>query len=125
MTPGHFLIGRPLIALPESNLTSLPENRLCHYRRLQQIIQQFWQRWSIEYLGELQTRQKWKQEASRLLKVGSLVLVKEDNLPPLRWKTARVVAVHPGADQVASGERKIRGQQSVEALSAKVVRAAD
>ncbi|XP_045541542.1 uncharacterized protein LOC123723046 [Papilio machaon] len=32
---------------------------------------------------------------------GVLVILKEDNLPPLKWRLGRVVAVHPGADGVS------------------------
>ena len=33
------------------------------------------------------------------VKVGSLVLLKQENLPPLSWNLGRIVAVFPGEDQ--------------------------
>ncbi|CAH2096955.1 unnamed protein product [Euphydryas editha] len=60
LTPGHFLTGRPLTSLPcetISDATGLTMNR---YRRVEQLRQQFWRRWSREYIGELQHRTKWK-----------------------------------------------------------------
>ncbi|KAJ8962545.1 hypothetical protein NQ318_000937 [Aromia moschata] len=52
--------------------------------RLQQLIQHFWARWHKEYLAELQSRLKWKSEAQNHIKVGIIVLLKEDNAPPCR-----------------------------------------
>jgi len=40
LTPGHFLIGAPLAAVPEPSLLDLPVNRLKHW----QLVQQFHQR---------------------------------------------------------------------------------
>ncbi|KAJ8957412.1 hypothetical protein NQ318_004892, partial [Aromia moschata] len=58
-----------------------------------------WDRWSKEYVNELQQRTKWKVHHDSL-KLGSLVLVKEDNQPPMRWKLGRVEAIHAGRDGV-------------------------
>ncbi|XP_070068156.1 uncharacterized protein [Drosophila takahashii] len=44
-----------------------------------------------DYLASLQQRNKWSIEGPDL-KIGCLVLVHEDNLPPQRWLTGRVVA---------------------------------
>lgn len=100
LTPAHFLIGRPLTNLPEEDYASVPSNRLNHYQQIQQLKQNFWTRWSKEYVSELQVRQKWKQNHESLLKVGSLVVIKEENLPPLKWRLGRVAAIHPGPDGV-------------------------
>ncbi|XP_075223147.1 uncharacterized protein LOC142325358 [Lycorma delicatula] len=55
--------------------------------------------WSADYLNSLQQRQKWATEQSNL-KVGDVVVVKEDNLPPpLRWKLAVVKETHSGSDK--------------------------
>ncbi|XP_046684430.1 uncharacterized protein LOC124370182 [Homalodisca vitripennis] len=97
LTPGHFLTGDALTALPEPNICYIQLNRLSHWQRTQQIAQHFWTRWSKEYLSLLQQRPKWRSEAANI-RLNQLVLLKEDNLPPLKWVTGRVVAVHPGAD---------------------------
>ncbi|XP_063919433.1 uncharacterized protein LOC135134638 [Zophobas morio] len=98
LTPGHFLIGSPLIALPQENLVDVPSNRLNHWQRIQQIKQHFWRRWSLEYLNELQQRTKWKAASKEELQPGALVVLKEDNLPPLAWKMCRIQELHPGSD---------------------------
>ncbi|XP_045463813.1 uncharacterized protein LOC123673371 [Harmonia axyridis] len=100
LTPAHFLIGRTLTSLPEGDYTCIPENRLKLYQGRQRMVQSFWKRWSLEYLGNLQTRLKWKTHHANLLKPDSLVIIKEDNLPPLVWKMARVVECFPGTDGV-------------------------
>lgn len=101
LTPGHFLIGKRVTALPDEDLLSVPENRLNEYQRIQQLMQHLWSRWSKEYISELQQRIKWKSQGPTLLKPGVLVILKEDNVPPLHWKMGRVVAVHKGSDGVA------------------------
>ncbi|XP_058837171.1 uncharacterized protein LOC131693407 [Topomyia yanbarensis] len=104
LTPGHFLIGRPLNALPEPDYTVVPENRLRMWERLQRYTQHFWQRWHREYLTSLQHRYKWSK-FTRNLAIGSIVLLQEDSLPVLKWSIGRVVDVHPddnGIVRVAS-----------------------
>lgn len=100
LTPGHFLIGRPLTRLPEYNLTELSENRLSKWQLLQSIVQHYWARWQREYLSELQTRTKWKQNSQSLMKIGTLVLIKNDNAPTLYWQMGRIVNLHPGKDGI-------------------------
>lgn len=99
LTPGHFIIGRSLTTVPEADLTSEPTNRLNRYQHLQQMNQHFWKRWSQEYLGELQRRTKWQRHRSDL-KLNSLVLLRNDNLPPLKWRLGRVTATFPGKDGI-------------------------
>lgn len=59
LTPGHFLIQRPLTAVPEPSLHNLPENRLSRWQRVQNYSQIIWKRWSTDYLSNLQSRNKW------------------------------------------------------------------
>lgn len=99
LTPGHFLIGRPLMSLPVQDMRSFSANHITRYQRVEQLRQHFWARWSKEYVSELQVRTKWRTHHD-VLKLDTLVLVKEDNLPPLKWKLGRIVAVFPGADGV-------------------------
>ncbi|KAJ2949320.1 hypothetical protein O0L34_g6273 [Tuta absoluta] len=103
LSPGHFIIGRPLTALPspelqkENKCTKLSPNR---YLRLEQIRLHFWQRWQKEYICELQQRLKWKTSTAKL-NVGDLVLLQEDNTPPLQWRLGRVTTLFPGQDGIA------------------------
>ncbi|XP_055622539.1 uncharacterized protein LOC129766108 [Toxorhynchites rutilus septentrionalis] len=97
LTPGHFLIGRPLNAMPDPDKTSISENRLSRWERVQQLSQHFWNRWHTEYLTTLQHRYRWT-EALDNLAVGSIVVLKDEQLPPQKWALGRVLSVHPGTD---------------------------
>ncbi|XP_050315584.1 uncharacterized protein LOC126750120 [Anthonomus grandis grandis] len=97
LTSGHFLIGTSLTAYPEKDLKKIPENRLSFWQRCSQIQQIFWKRWTVEYLNRLQNRPKWFR-SSKNLEVNDLVLLKEDETPPLKWPLARVTEVMKGAD---------------------------
>ncbi|XP_055632834.1 uncharacterized protein LOC129773261 [Toxorhynchites rutilus septentrionalis] len=97
LTPGHFLIGRPLNAMPDPDKTSISENRLSRWERVQQLSQHFWNRWHTEYLTTLQHRYRWI-EALDNLAVGSIVVLKDEQLPPQKWALGRVLSVHPGTD---------------------------
>ncbi|OXA46198.1 Gag-Pol polyprotein [Folsomia candida] len=99
LTPGHFLIGAPLTAIPEPSLDHIKQNQLSHWQLLQQLMQSFWKRWSAEYLTRLQQRPKW-MAGNKKISVGELVLIKDENLPPLKWKLGRVLALHPGPDSI-------------------------
>lgn len=110
LTPSHFLIGDNLTALPEEQLTQLPENRLSHWQHIEQVKQHFWKRWHKEYLNHLQQRTKWNKQGKEAIHPGQLVIVKEDNLPPLRWLPGRVQEVYPGLDGVVRAATvKVRG----------------
>nr|XP_013190109.1 unnamed protein product [Amyelois transitella] len=99
LTPGHFLIGRPLTSLPRHDIKDHFTASLSRFQRIEQLRQHFWARWSKEFVSELQHRTKW-QKGNDTLKLGALVVVKEDHLPPLKWRLGRVIAVHPGSDRI-------------------------
>ncbi|XP_062703578.1 uncharacterized protein LOC134286032 [Aedes albopictus] len=99
LTPGHFLIGRALVAIPEPTLEDVPVNRLTRWKYLQSLRQHFWKRWSNEYLNTLQARSKWHNGTPNVTP-GLIVIIKEDNLPPQSWKLGRIVKVYPGKDLV-------------------------
>jgi hypothetical protein len=98
LTPGHFLIGDRLTTVLEPDLTPIRLNRLSRWQLVQQLQQHFWRRWSSEYLHHLQQRSKWQDKTDKPFKVGSLVLLCDDNLPPLQWKLGRIQELHPGSD---------------------------
>lgn len=97
LTPGHFLIGSELLAPPQEDYLNVPTNRLQKWRRLAQMYQQFWNRWSTEYLNNVQQRYKWKIIKNDIA-IGDMVLLKEDNMPPNKWRLCRIEQLHPGSD---------------------------
>lgn len=97
LTPGHFLIGQPLTAISEENDATTNLNRLTRWQRINQLTQHFWNRWRKEYISELQSKVKWRQSSNNI-KVGTLVMVHEDNSPPMNWKLGRILKAIPGAD---------------------------
>lgn len=99
ITPGHLLIGRPINAIPEPSYETLKPGLLTRWQHIQKMRKDFWNRWSVDYLAELQQRQKWNKQHSTV-KIGDLVLLREENIPPLQWRIGRVVAVHPDKDNV-------------------------
>ena len=99
LSPGHFLIGEPLTQLPAIDYTNVKMNRLSRWQMYQQQVQQFWQRWSTDYLQRLQQRHRWLKATSNL-QPGDLVLVKEDNTTLLQWPTALIHETHPGKDGI-------------------------
>ena len=95
-TPGHALIGKPLVVYPETALPPLktyPDRwTLC-----QGMVQQFWRRWSREYFSQLQVAHKWKQKRPNLC-VGDVVLMKDASEFKTHWGLAKVTNVFPGED---------------------------
>ncbi|XP_018395619.1 PREDICTED: uncharacterized protein LOC108774099 [Cyphomyrmex costatus] len=97
LTPAHFLVGGSLLQPLQSNRLDVPENSLSRWQIVQKLSQLFWKRWHVEYLQELQKRTKWTT-SDRKIKIGDLVVIKEDNLPPFRWRLGRVTQTHPDTD---------------------------
>ncbi|XP_070138593.1 uncharacterized protein [Drosophila bipectinata] len=95
LTPGHFLIGGPLLAPPEPSLSDKSIN--ARFVDGQRLLRQFWHRWSADWLSHLQARPKWRQERTNL-QIDDLVVIKDDRLPPNEWKMARIIDLHPGED---------------------------
>lgn len=55
--------------------------------------------WSVEYIHNLQQRNKWKQVKENL-KIGDMVIINKENLPPCKWNIGRVDQIHPGTDNI-------------------------
>ena len=101
LTPGHFLIGSPLTSFPQRDLRDIPVGRLSSWEHAQQLRQHFWSRWQKEYLHQMICRSKWQSTSNQdSIKIGTLVVLKEDNLPPMDWKLGRIVETHPGQDKI-------------------------
>ncbi|GFW36481.1 integrase catalytic domain-containing protein [Trichonephila clavipes] len=97
LTPGHFLVGRPITAIAEPSLTEVSDNRLKVWQKQTKIVQHIWKRWSNNYLSTLQNRNKWYFEKNNV-KIHDMVILKEDNLPVCNWPLGRILEVYHGKD---------------------------
>ena len=97
LTPGHFLIGDSMISLPQEDIFINSNQR---FKLLQKVYQDFWKSWKRDYLTELQVRKKWFINGPQLA-IGDLVLIAENNEPPLMWKTGQVVKLFEGNDGIS------------------------
>ncbi|HBK83128.1 MAG TPA: hypothetical protein DDZ41_05950, partial [Flavobacterium sp.] len=97
LTPGHFLIGRPLVALPEKEIENIsPSNRWDIVKKLKN---HFWRRFQSDYISQLNPRGKWKQKQENF-KINDLVLIRDENLPSTKWPIGKIIAINPGSDNL-------------------------
>ncbi|XP_037813631.1 uncharacterized protein LOC119604834 [Lucilia sericata] len=97
LTPGHFLIGDPLLSPPEPDLRDHSLTYVNRWQKLKVLHHHFATRWKEEYLKELHKRFKWKYP-QRDYAIGDLVVIRRDNLPPNKWRLGRIEKVIPGID---------------------------
>ena len=97
LTPGHFLTGTPLEALPDPPASFRPIPLLRRWHLCQTLSRHFWNRWSAEYLNVLQNLAKWRRTSPNL-KVGDIVCVRGEQTPPTKWPLARIQEVVRGND---------------------------
>lgn len=97
ISPANILIGADSFVLDEPRITDEVVPPLKRWKLLTQMAQNFWDRWSAEYLQSLQQRNKWLSTQDDI-QVDDLVLVRSELTSPAKWPLARVIEVHPGAD---------------------------
>lgn len=101
LTPSHLILGRSLTMLPSPQVRLTNEANICtlpRYKRIRALTEQFWSRYYREYVSELQRRVKWQRQSGRLLRLGDMVVIKDDRLPPNRWLLGRIVHLHGSSD---------------------------
>lgn len=98
ITAAHLVIGRSTLQRPLSeDVSDRDDNRLTMWGLQQKMQQAFWQRWKSEYLINLQRRGKWYKPKENL-KIGDMVIIMAENVPPTAWPLGRVLQVNKGQD---------------------------
>lgn len=97
ITPSHFFNFEAINTLPRPDLGHISINRLDQYQYLHHIATDFWKGWAKEYIDQLQPRQKWCKKETNV-RIGQIVVISEDNVPPSRWPIGKITAVYPGKD---------------------------
>ena len=94
LTPGHFLVGKPL---PDPSFSYRSVSLLCLWHLCQNLVRHFWQRWYKDYLSAINKYKKWRSP-TRNIAIGDIVLLQESGLVPTKWPLGRVIETHPGKD---------------------------
>lgn len=68
-----------------------------YWRRVQQLSNTFWKRWSQEYLSNLQPRAKWPHRLRNLV-INDVVLIRDELLPRGQWPIGTVVQLEADGD---------------------------
>lgn len=97
LTPGHFLICRPLVAVPQPSSEGVAPGRLSRWQYLQYLRDQFWKVWKRDYLLSLQPRGKNRKVIANI-QPGMVIILEDRDSPPQSWKLGRVIQVYPGPD---------------------------
>ncbi|XP_065356158.1 uncharacterized protein LOC135950551 [Calliphora vicina] len=97
LTPGHFLIGTPILSHIDPQVDDSSISLINRWQRLKLIHQNFCLRWKHEYLKEMNKRIKW-QRPEVDIQEGSMVVIKDENLPPNSWRLGRIVKIYSGSD---------------------------
>jgi hypothetical protein len=96
LTPNHLLIHRP-VAAPPGPFHEADQFSRRKWRQVQFMADEFWRRWTREYLPLLRRHTKW-MEPHRNVSVGDLVMVLEHPMPRSKWPVGRIVDVRTGRD---------------------------
>lgn len=83
--------------IPEPNLIQEKSIRLSLWQLIRQKLEHFWSKWSTECLQRHLAISKWHHPNNKI-KIGSMVLITDEQYPPAKWPLARVIDVHPGVD---------------------------
>ncbi len=97
LTPGHFLIGRPLKSPPSAEASKANISNLRRWALVIRLSQDLWKDWLKRYLQSLHHRAKWTSEVDNIRK-DDLVYIKDEILRYRDWPIARVIEVYPGND---------------------------
>ena len=100
LTPNHILLGlhrnwESVHGVDEGDTTSRK-----HWRQVQALSIQFWERWRKEFLPKLTKRTKWQNQVPNY-EVGELVVLSDElSKKKGKWSLARIIRTMPGDDGI-------------------------
>ena len=94
LTPNHLLLLRSNHNLPPGLFDKKDNYARRRRAQVQYLTNQFWRRWTREFLPNIIHRQKWFQ-AHRNLRKDDIVLIVDESQPRSRWALGRIMDVFP------------------------------
>ncbi|KAK3107001.1 hypothetical protein FSP39_004706 [Pinctada imbricata] len=103
--PNHPFVLSPSTLLTQKCETDIPpfehldikDMYASHWKHVQVIANQFWNRWQGEYIQLLQSRRKWK-DSKENVKTGDVVLLRDKDAHRNEWPLGVIHNVFPDAD---------------------------
>ena len=97
LTPNHFLYGQLGGMFAPNSVDETQFNLKKRWRRVQELIRHFWQRWLREWIPSLNSRKKWNNGKDDF-KTGDVVLVLSTDNPRGQWPLGRITKTFTGSD---------------------------
>ena len=98
LTPSHILLLRRNPCSPPDVFNKSDQFK-ARWKLVHLLANEFWQRWTKEYLPTLQERQKWLRQQPNF-EVGDLVLMADKNTPRGQWPKAFVEQTFPDSEGI-------------------------
>ena len=98
LTPNHLITMKAsIVTPPPGDFGKEDIYARKRWKRVQQLTNDFWNRWKNEYLLNLQHRQKWTKP-SRSLQINDIVVVRNEHTYRGEWKLGKVVEILGSTD---------------------------
>ncbi|XP_053400551.1 uncharacterized protein LOC128557312 [Mercenaria mercenaria] len=97
LTPNNFLHGQIGGKFAPESVDTTEFSPRKRWRRIQELVRHFWNRWLHEWLPSLRTSKKWHR-INPDLKVNDVVIVTSNDLPRAQWPLGRITRVHTSRD---------------------------
>ena len=102
LTPNHLLFGRTLTSTSDRNtpIQFSTQNITAQSKKVNRIINHFWDRWHKEYTVNLREthKQNFQNRDQQHIRLNDIVLIHDENLPRLTWRKGIVVELLDGLD---------------------------
>ena len=102
LTPNHFLFGKTLTSTSDRNTPTQfsTQNINAQSKKVNRIINHFWDRWHKEYFVNLREthKQNLQNRDQQHIRLNDIVLVHDENFPRLTWRKGIVVQLLKGPD---------------------------
>jgi len=102
ITPNKLVFGRNLTVLTtpsEQQLRASDIEFKDEWIIRKNILVNFWQKWTRQYLQQLSIRQKWEKKENVTLNVDDIVLLRDETMAASSWNIGRVVELHYDNDK--------------------------
>jgi hypothetical protein len=98
LTPNHFLrMDGKIVYAPGEFSSKEMYSKKC-WRYSQQLANEYWKKFVLEYMPELTRRTKWYTD-TKAIEIGDLVIIIDESAPRNVWERGIVEEVHPGPDK--------------------------